>query len=306
MNLILQRVVLGVAAALIAGAAISQQPNPERPPVSSAPTESVKPPDSPPQETVKPPGVPAQEAGKQTLPQESNDDDVGVSSAALASMRQNITKALLSQLKVVTRPDRDRRADFDLRITRDGELDNVKLTRASQDTTFDSAVVRAVKASVPFKEGAPFIVFEYLLSANWTGDAVSVALVPKIDDQPSRPALRLDVPPASGRSTFVMNESTKQALRDYESQIGRELSTQPRSRRRPYMRQWAGETELQLTVGMDGQPREAVIFRSSGTSLLDNEALDRFRDARSFPPVPEGLRGREFKANVVVVFRASL
>lgn len=242
---------------------------------------------------------------KALTPQEKNDDDVGVSSAALAYMRQSVSKALQPQLKLASRPDRDRRADVEMRLNRDGELAALNLIKGSQDPTFDSAVLRAVKAGAPFIEAAPFIVFEYLLSVNWTGDAVTVALIPKLDDSPSRPPLRLDAPPATGRSTFVMNDATKQALRDYEELIGRELTTQTRNRRRNFSRHPAGETELLLTVGVNGQPQQAVISRSSGSSLLDYEALDRFRDARSFPPVPEGLRGREFKATVLVVFKGS-
>lgn len=47
----------------------------------------------------------------------------------------------------------------------------------------------------------------------------------------------------------------------------------------------------------------AVILRSSGFEVLDNQALEMVQQAAPLPQPPEALRGREFTVMVPIVFK---
>jgi len=69
------------------------------------------------------------------------------------------------------------------------------------------------------------------------------------------------------------------------------------------LRGWQGTTQVQIFVSTAGRMVNAVILRSSGFEVLDNQALEMVQQAVPLPQPPEALRGREFTVMVPIVFK---
>jgi protein TonB len=68
---------------------------------------------------------------------------------------------------------------------------------------------------------------------------------------------------------------------------------------------WTGSTDVRLEVSGDGQPRAAVVVRSSGNDLLDQAALAMIDAGAAHARLPESLRGKPFAVVLPVVFNLS-
>ena len=67
--------------------------------------------------------------------------------------------------------------------------------------------------------------------------------------------------------------------------------------------QWEGSALITLRIGVDGRIMGAPeITTSSGHEMLDNEARTTLNKAKPFVQIPAGLKGKEFTAQVRVVF----
>jgi protein TonB len=64
---------------------------------------------------------------------------------------------------------------------------------------------------------------------------------------------------------------------------------------------WSGNVVVAVTVGADGRP-DASVRKSSGRPVLDQQALEMFRQAVREVPVPPALRGREFSLEVRAIY----
>ena len=65
---------------------------------------------------------------------------------------------------------------------------------------------------------------------------------------------------------------------------------------------WEGEVVLLLSIGADGRIAALRVKASSGYELLDRQALDMFRNAKPFVPVPRALQGREFEIELRAIY----
>jgi protein TonB len=65
---------------------------------------------------------------------------------------------------------------------------------------------------------------------------------------------------------------------------------------------WQGRVEVRLTVAPDGALAALDVKTSAGHEVLDRQALDMIRRAKSLTPVPSALRGREVTVDVPVIF----
>jgi periplasmic protein TonB len=68
-------------------------------------------------------------------------------------------------------------------------------------------------------------------------------------------------------------------------------------------RGWEGTAEVLLQIAADGKVTSITLGKSSGRSVLDEEALNMVRKASPLPPAPQDLRGRELTVTVPIVFK---
>ncbi len=68
-------------------------------------------------------------------------------------------------------------------------------------------------------------------------------------------------------------------------------------------RGWEGTAEVLLQIAADGKVTSITLGRSSGRSVLDEEALNMVRRASPLPQAPQNLRGRELTVTVPIVFK---
>jgi protein TonB len=67
-------------------------------------------------------------------------------------------------------------------------------------------------------------------------------------------------------------------------------------------RGWTGTVELKIAVFADGRPHSVQVARSSGHSVLDNQARDMMNQALKQTAIPESLRGKDVAVTVPVNF----
>ena len=64
---------------------------------------------------------------------------------------------------------------------------------------------------------------------------------------------------------------------------------------------WAGNVVVGVAVGADARAQISV-RKSSGRPVLDEQALEMFRQAAKAVPVPPALRGKEFSLEVRAIY----
>lgn len=65
---------------------------------------------------------------------------------------------------------------------------------------------------------------------------------------------------------------------------------------------WEGAVVVRMTIGADGRIAALGVARSSGHEVLDRQALDMFRTAKPFVPLPAELAGREFELELRAIY----
>lgn len=65
---------------------------------------------------------------------------------------------------------------------------------------------------------------------------------------------------------------------------------------------WEGEVVVLMTIGADGRIASLRVRSGSGYEILDRQALDMFRTAKPFVPIPPELRGREFELELRAIY----
>jgi len=65
---------------------------------------------------------------------------------------------------------------------------------------------------------------------------------------------------------------------------------------------WEGEVVVRMTIGADGRIAALGIKSSSGHEILDRQALEMFRIAKPFVPLPPELAGREFELELRAIY----
>ncbi len=64
-----------------------------------------------------------------------------------------------------------------------------------------------------------------------------------------------------------------------------------------------GKVLVEADIGRDGQVKDARLLESSGSPLLDQAAVRKVLAARDLPVPPPGLRDRDFRIGVPIIFR---
>ena len=107
--------------------------------------------------------------------------------------------------------------------------------------------------------------------------------------------------PAPQPVALVSDSPDPRSVRDYRAQL---LGAAGRFKRYPQEARennWTGDVVVGVAVRAGGAA-QVGLRRSSGHAVLDEQALDMFRQAAREVPVPETLRGREFSLEVRAVY----
>ena len=63
-----------------------------------------------------------------------------------------------------------------------------------------------------------------------------------------------------------------------------------------------GRLSLEFAVGANGELEQLRIVRSSGSQLLDDEALRAIKAAAPFPPIPSWIKGNPLSISVTMEY----
>jgi len=88
------------------------------------------------------------------------------------------------------------------------------------------------------------------------------------------------------------------SLEKYRHQL---ILAAPRYKRYPRIasdNNWSGSVALRMVVGSGGQVSSLTVTKTSGYSVLDQQAVEMFKSAAAEVPVPPVLRGKRFAVEV--------
>jgi protein TonB len=113
---------------------------------------------------------------------------------------------------------------------------------------------------------------------------------------PPQPAVALkkeaSVPAVEPRLLLIYGQSISKEIKRYQKYP-------PLAQRRG----WEGTAEVHLQIAADGKVTSVTLGKSSGRSVLDEEALNMVRRASPLPQAPQNLRGRQLTVTVPIVFK---
>jgi protein TonB len=126
------------------------------------------------------------------------------------------------------------------------------------------------------------------------------------DPEPAAaPAQVAHEPPASAapaERTAVAEAASTDMLFGFGQMLEQALESNQHYPRLARQRGWQGLVKMRVQFLPGGQIGQISIVRSSGFAMLDETAVAMLRSAE-LPPVPDGLRRREFQLDVPVEFR---
>ena len=114
-----------------------------------------------------------------------------------------------------------------------------------------------------------------------------------------------DAPKAAAAAPVAppSDSSDKDMINAYQAQLAQVAGKYQRYPNDAMQNQWEGIALITLRIGVDGRNMGAPeITTSSGHEMLDNEARTTINKAKPFVQIPPGLKGKEFVAQVRVVF----
>jgi len=125
--------------------------------------------------------------------------------------------------------------------------------------------------------------------------------------QPAPVALPVP-PPAPAQPVALKKEPSVPAVEPrllliYGQSISKEIKRYQKYPPLAQRRRWEGAAEVHLQIAADGKVTSITLGRSSGRSILDEEALNMVRRASPLPEAPQNLRGRELTVTVPIVFK---
>ena len=122
--------------------------------------------------------------------------------------------------------------------------------------------------------------------------AVAVPVPPPVPPQPE----------ALKKEPFVLNVEPR-LLQMFGQSISKEIKRYQKYPPLAQRRGWEGTAEVLLQIAADGKVSSITLGKSSGRSVLDDEALNMVRRASPLPQAPQNLRGRELTVTVPIVFK---
>ena len=123
---------------------------------------------------------------------------------------------------------------------------------------------------------------------------VAVPVPPPAPPQPVALNKEPSVPAAKPSLLLMYGQSISKEIKRYQKYP-------PVAQRRG----WEGTAEVLLQIAADGKVTSITLGKSSGRSVLDEEALNMVRKASPLPQAPQDLRGRELTVTVPIVFKLS-
>ena len=109
------------------------------------------------------------------------------------------------------------------------------------------------------------------------------------------PLARLDPLPAPP-------PAVSDALETYRASVNAAATRFKRYPRSAIDNNWEGEVVVLMSIGADGRIASLRVRTSSGYEILDRQALDMFRNAKPFVPLPRELRGQEFEVELRAIY----
>ena len=140
-----------------------------------------------------------------------------------------------------------------------------------------------------------------------TRGAPTVALpAPPADPEPALSAAPAvpepPAPPAPMDKPTVADAEPRDVLFGFGRLLEQALESNQHYPRLARQRGWQGVVKMRVQFLPGGQIGQVSIVRSSGFTMLDETAIAMLRSAE-LPPIPDGLRRREFLLDVPVEFR---
>jgi protein TonB len=121
---------------------------------------------------------------------------------------------------------------------------------------------------------------------------VAAPVPPPAPPQPVALKKEASVPSGEPRLLLIYGQSISKEIKRYQKYP-------PLAQRRG----WEGTAEVHLRIAADGKVTNITLGKSSGRSILDEEALNMVRRASPLPQAPQNLRGRELTVTVPIVFK---
>lgn len=95
----------------------------------------------------------------------------------------------------------------------------------------------------------------------------------------------------------------RNAVRAYSRAVLERILRDQQYPREALRRGVEGRVVVEADIGRDGQVKGARLLESSGSALLDQAALGKVLAVRDLPQPPVGLRDRDFRIGVPIIFR---
>ena len=121
---------------------------------------------------------------------------------------------------------------------------------------------------------------------------VAAPVPPPAPPQPVALKAEPSVSPVEPHLLLIFGQSISREIKRYQKYP-------PLAQRRG----WEGTAEVLLQIAADGKVTSITLGKSSGRSVLDEEALNMVRRASPLPQAPQNLRGRELTVTVPIVFK---
>jgi periplasmic protein TonB len=116
------------------------------------------------------------------------------------------------------------------------------------------------------------------------------------------PPLAASEPATLKKEPFVLSVEPR-LLQMVGQSISKEIKRYQKYPPLAQRRGWEGTAEVLLQIAADGKVSRITLGKSSGRSVLDDEALNMVRRAAPLPQAPQNLRGRELTVTVPIVFK---
>jgi len=106
----------------------------------------------------------------------------------------------------------------------------------------------------------------------------------------------------SGSAAPSANSDLKALITSYELQLAQAAQKYKRYPSEAMQQNWEGTAQVRVHIGADGRITGVDLVSSSGHDLLDEQAKTTVNKAKPFVQIPAELRGKEFNAEIRVVF----
>ena len=107
---------------------------------------------------------------------------------------------------------------------------------------------------------------------------------------------------ASNAPASAADPDERALVRGFQLQLANAAEKYKRYPSEAMQQSWEGKALVRLRIGIDGKTAGIEIVNSSGHEVLDDQAKIAINKAKPLVQVPPGLRGKEFNADIVMVF----